>query len=69
MILTNTRGVYYRTQFKHFVKYSVWSDFLHKYNRQTIADLYDTIGHPDIPPDRSLKRIIVMPPGGAREVR
>ena len=67
MIITRNGGVYNRTQFKHFVKTLLGQIFLHNYNRQSIADLYDTIWHPDIPPDSTFKRIIVVPPSEVRE--
>jgi hypothetical protein len=39
----------------------------HKYNKNAISDLYDTIWHCNITPDNSSTRIIVMPPLEVRE--
>jgi hypothetical protein len=67
VIFTNTRGMYSRTELKHFVQVLSVQICCHGYNPRAIADLYDTIEHHDMTRDSSSERIIVMPPQEVRE--
>ena len=67
VIYTNNGGMYRRTELKNFAQVLFSQIVKHNYNKNSISDLYDTIWHSDVSPDKSLTRIIVMPPLEVRE--